>query len=208
MGSCENRICNPQQCLRSQWRHTSPCRTLGADFHEELSQKFSRALFPRTTNQHGYVTLHSYHFYVEAGVPKTRILLWVYGEQLRAVLDHVVLAEYHCRYDWRTRKVQDIILRDAICVAPGSSAAIESAGILGPLSSEADDAPGPSPFSCSAIVALRARENGVESIPQSQCGIQSIYFRTGVTLIMARFASYGILVLRVLGASMDPGRHL
>jgi transposase len=75
---------------------------------EELSQKFSRALFPRMTNQHGCVTLHSYHFYVEAGVSKTRILLWVYGEQLRAVLDHVVLAEYHCRYDWRTRKVQDI----------------------------------------------------------------------------------------------------
>jgi hypothetical protein len=35
-------------------------------------------------------------------------LLWVYGEQLRAVLDHVVLAEYHCRYDWRTHKVTDI----------------------------------------------------------------------------------------------------
>jgi hypothetical protein len=79
---------------------------------EELSQKFSRALLPRPTNQHGCVTLHSYHFYVEAGVPKRRILLGVYGEQLRAVLDHVVLAEYHCRYDWRTHKVQDI--RDGI----------------------------------------------------------------------------------------------
>lgn len=75
---------------------------------EELARKFSRALFPRTTNQYGCVTLHSYHFYVEAGLPKTQILLWVYGEQLRAVLDHVVLAEYHCRYDWREHKVKDI----------------------------------------------------------------------------------------------------
>ena len=75
---------------------------------EELARKFSQALFPRTTNQYGCVTLHSYHFYVEAGLPKTQILLWVYGEQLRAVLDHVVLAEYHCRYDWRDRKVKDI----------------------------------------------------------------------------------------------------
>jgi len=25
-----------------------------------------------------------------------------------AVLDTVILAEYHCRYDWRTRKVTDI----------------------------------------------------------------------------------------------------
>jgi hypothetical protein len=79
---------------------------------EELARRFSRALFPRTTNQYGCVTLHSYHFYVEAGLPKTRVLLWVYGEQLRAVLDHVVLAEYRCRYDWRAQKVTD--LRDGV----------------------------------------------------------------------------------------------
>jgi hypothetical protein len=29
-----------------------------------LAQKFSRALFPRTTSRYGCVTLHSYHFYV------------------------------------------------------------------------------------------------------------------------------------------------
>lgn len=79
---------------------------------EELSRRFSRALFPRTTNQHGCVTLHSYHFYVEAGLPKTRVLLWVYGEQLRAILDHVVLAEYRCRDDWRDQHVKDI--RDGV----------------------------------------------------------------------------------------------
>jgi len=90
-----------------------PIRVLGdAKGHlyppDELARKFSQALFPRTTNQYGCVTLHSDHFYVEAGLPKTQILLWVYGEQLRAVLDHVVLAEYHCRYDWRDHKVHDI----------------------------------------------------------------------------------------------------
>jgi Homeodomain-like domain len=79
---------------------------------EELARRFSRALFPRTTNQYGCVTLHSYHFYVEAGLPQTRVLLWVYGEQLRAVLDHVVLAEYRCRYDWREHHVKDI--RDGV----------------------------------------------------------------------------------------------
>ena len=30
----------------------------------ELARKFSQALFPRTTNQYGCVTLHSYHFYI------------------------------------------------------------------------------------------------------------------------------------------------
>jgi hypothetical protein len=75
---------------------------------EELSRKFSHALFPRTTNPYGCGTLHSYHFYVEQGVPRTQVLLWVYGDQLRAVLANVVLAEYHCRYDWRTRTVTEV----------------------------------------------------------------------------------------------------
>ena len=82
---------------------------------DELARKFSRALFPRTTNRYGCVTLHSYHFYVEAGLPQIQVFLWVYGEQLRAVLDHVVLAEYHCRYDWREHKVKDI--RDGVFYA-------------------------------------------------------------------------------------------
>jgi transposase/transposase InsO family protein len=79
---------------------------------DELAHKFSHAVFPRTTNRYGCVTLHSYHFYVEEGLPKTQILLWVYGEQLRAVLNTVILAEYHCRYDWRQRKVTNI--RDGV----------------------------------------------------------------------------------------------
>ena len=75
---------------------------------EELARHFSHALFPRVTNRHGCVTLHSYHFYVEEGLPTTRVLLWVSGEQLRAAFENMVLAEYHCRYDWRDRKVKDI----------------------------------------------------------------------------------------------------
>jgi transposase InsO family protein len=75
---------------------------------DALERQFSRALFPRTTNRYGCVTLHSYHFYVEAGLPKTQVLLWIYGNALRVVFDNVVLAEYHCRYDLRHRKVKDI----------------------------------------------------------------------------------------------------
>ena len=52
--------------------------------------------------------LHSYHFYVEEGLPKTQVLLWVDGEQLRAMFANVVLAEYRCRYDWQDQHVKDI----------------------------------------------------------------------------------------------------
>ena len=36
------------------------------------------------------------------------MLLWVAGEQWRAMFENVILAEYRCRYDWRDHKVQDI----------------------------------------------------------------------------------------------------
>lgn len=102
-----------QGLLKEQFTPPIPLEVLGEAkgrlyTPDELARKFVQVLFPRTTNQYGCVTLHSYHFYVEAGVPKTQVLLWVYGEQLRAVLDNVILAEYHCRYDWRTRKVTAI----------------------------------------------------------------------------------------------------
>jgi transposase len=75
---------------------------------DKLVRKFAQAVFPRTTNRYGCVTLHRSHFYVEAGVPQTPILLWVDGTCLRAVVEQVVLAEYHCRYDWRAHQVKDI----------------------------------------------------------------------------------------------------
>jgi hypothetical protein len=75
---------------------------------EELARAFAQAMFSRTTNPYGWVTLHRYHFYVEAGLPQTQVWLWVYGEQLRAMFDDVVLAEYRCHYDRRDHKVADI----------------------------------------------------------------------------------------------------
>ncbi len=43
------------------------------------------------------------------------MLLWVYGDQLRAVFEHVVLADYHCRYDLREHQIKDI--RDGVFYA-------------------------------------------------------------------------------------------
>jgi transposase InsO family protein len=103
--------------LQDQRYPPIPLEVLGAAkgrlyLPEDLARQFATMLFPRTTNRYGCVTLHSYHFYVEEGLAHMRILLWVYGEQLRAVFDEVVVAEYHCRYDGSTRKVRDI--RDGV----------------------------------------------------------------------------------------------
>jgi transposase InsO family protein len=102
-----------QGLLRDRRLPPIPVEVLGAATGqrytpEELARAFSEAVFPRTTNRFGCVTLHSYHFYVEAGLPQTQVLLWVAGTQLRAAFDHVILAEYYCRYDWRDRRVKDV----------------------------------------------------------------------------------------------------
>ena len=106
-----------QGLLKAGFKPPIPLEVLGsakgkAYSQEELDRKFFRHLFPRTTNQHGCVTLHSYHFYIEEGLPRKRVLLWIYGDRLRAEFESVVLAEYRCRYDWKEGKVKDI--RDPI----------------------------------------------------------------------------------------------
>lgn len=48
---------------------------------QELARQFAHALFMRTPNRYGGVTLHHAHFSVDDGVPQTPILLWVAGEE-------------------------------------------------------------------------------------------------------------------------------
>ena len=65
-----------QGLLKDQFDPPIPLVVLGeakgpAYTPEELTRKFSRALFPRTTNPYGCVTLHSYHFYVEQGLQES-----------------------------------------------------------------------------------------------------------------------------------------
>jgi hypothetical protein len=47
---------------------------------QELARQCAQALFVRTTNRYGCVTLHHSHFYVDQGLVQTPVLLWVAGE--------------------------------------------------------------------------------------------------------------------------------
>jgi hypothetical protein len=75
---------------------------------EDLHRKFVHHLFRRTTNRHGCVALHHYHFHVEEGLRQQPVLVWLSGDRLRVACESVVVAEYCCHYDWRVRKIQDI----------------------------------------------------------------------------------------------------
>jgi hypothetical protein len=59
----------------------------------------------RTPNRYGCVTLHRFHFYVDQGLAQMPVCLWVAGDDLRAVYDHVLVAEYACHYNLRTGTV-------------------------------------------------------------------------------------------------------
>ena len=158
-------------CSRSTLPHPFRSEVLGeakgrVRTPDELERKFAHALFPRTTKRYGCVTLHSYHFYVEQGLPRTQVLLWVYGQALRAVFDNVVLAEYHCPL--RSARAQSHrhprweLSSHALCLVSGLADTLESSRILGALSSYADEASGTAAFSCPAIMALRTCPHSVE----------------------------------------------
>jgi len=104
-----------QGLLKEQFASPIPLHVLGESKGrlyppQELARKFAHALFVRTTNRYGCVTLHHSHFYIDQGVPQTAVLLWVSGEDLRAVYDQVLLADYHCHYNLRTGKVTHLRL--------------------------------------------------------------------------------------------------
>src|SRR2546422_734592 len=104
-----------QGLLKERFTPPIPLHVLGASKGRlypppGLVRKFAHALFVRTTNRYGCVTLHRSHFYVNQGVPQTPVLLWVSGEDLRAVYDQVLVAEYHCHYNLRTRQVTHLRL--------------------------------------------------------------------------------------------------
>jgi len=121
-----------QGLLKAQFASPIPLHVLGEVkgrlyTPQELERKFAHALFPRTTNRYGCVTLHRYHFYVDQGLPQQQVLLWVHGQELRAVFEQVLLAEYHCHYDLREGKVKDIRVSQ---VYPSPFAARQAQGLL------------------------------------------------------------------------------
>jgi transposase InsO family protein len=70
-----------------------------------LHRAFNEFMFPRMANSHGNVFLHNLYFYVEAGVAKRKILLWIYQDQLNAEFADRTLAQYKCVYDKKEQKL-------------------------------------------------------------------------------------------------------
>lgn len=75
---------------------------------KELHRKFYEHMFKRITNKHGYVRLHTFYFYVEEGLPKNKVYIWIYQNKLRAEYNNELMIEYECFYDEKNRKIQKL----------------------------------------------------------------------------------------------------
>ena len=75
---------------------------------EDLHRQVVHHLCRRPTNRYGCVALHHSHCHGEAGRPQPPVRVWLSGDRLRVACESVVVAEYHCHYDWRAQRVQDI----------------------------------------------------------------------------------------------------
>ena len=104
-----------QGLLKERFASPIPLHVLGTSqgcllAPQELRRKFAQALFVRTPNRYGCVTLHRFHFYVDHGLAQRPVSLWVTGEDLRAVYTQILVAEYACHYDLRTGTVTQLHL--------------------------------------------------------------------------------------------------
>jgi len=132
---------------------------------QELTRKFAQALFVRTTNRYGCVTLHRSHFDVDQGLAQTPVFLWVAGEDLRAVYDHVLVAEDSCHDDLRTGTVTRLRLGQWY---PSPFAARQAQGAL--LERTPQDSmivSRPPAVRRPAMERLRAKQLGLFAAPQS-----------------------------------------
>jgi transposase InsO family protein/transposase len=75
---------------------------------EELHRKFYEHMFQRTINHYGCVRLHNFYFYIEDGLAKSQVYLWVYQNRVLAEHNKELLIEYECSYDEKKRKIQEL----------------------------------------------------------------------------------------------------
>ena len=75
---------------------------------EELKRAFYERLFVCTLTKTGYARLQNYYFYVEAGLGRRKVHLWVYQDRLRAEYKELPIAQYACKYEEKSRKIKQL----------------------------------------------------------------------------------------------------
>jgi transposase len=75
---------------------------------EELKRAFYERLFVCTLTKAGYARLQNYYFYVEAGLGRRKVCLWIYQDRLRAEYQELPVAQYACTYEEKSRRIKQL----------------------------------------------------------------------------------------------------
>ena len=73
-----------------------------------LRQLFGRVEFLRTVNRYGFVSVQRFYIYAEDGLSRQRVSIWIYEGQLRIEYAQTLLARYHCRFNTRQGRIEDV----------------------------------------------------------------------------------------------------
>jgi hypothetical protein len=75
---------------------------------ERLQHLFGQVQFLRTVNTYGFISIHRFYIYAEAGLSRHRVSIWVADGQLQIAYRETLLAQYRCAYDHRQRRLHEV----------------------------------------------------------------------------------------------------
>jgi transposase InsO family protein len=75
---------------------------------ERLRHLFRQVQFLRTVNTYGFISIHRFYIYAEAGLSRQRVSIWIADGRLQIVYRETLIAQYRCAYDRRQRRLHEV----------------------------------------------------------------------------------------------------
>jgi transposase InsO family protein len=75
---------------------------------EQLHRIFRQVQFARTVNRYGFVSVQRFYLYVEQGLSRKRVSIWIHEGHLQIEYQQTLLAKYHCHTDRRQHRLRDV----------------------------------------------------------------------------------------------------
>ena len=75
---------------------------------QALQRLFQQIHFPRSVNRYGFVSIQRFYIYVERGLSRQRVSIWIYEGSLRVEYQQTLLARYACKFSQRQKSLQAI----------------------------------------------------------------------------------------------------
>jgi transposase InsO family protein len=75
---------------------------------EHLHRIFRQIQFARTVNRYGFVSVQRFYLYVEQGLSRKRVSIWIHEGHLQIEYQQTLLAKYHCQTDRRQQRLRNV----------------------------------------------------------------------------------------------------